>query len=513
VVRMRCREQTFRAIFVIMYAFPRSMRHFSIFSVLLIGCTAFAQVSTALQAQKTVELIAKFGDVDANVRRIAVMDLVKMDAVAVPSLLEALDSAEDKTARYAADALVGIGQNAMPGLIAAFESASKRSQFRIVRIWSRLGPIAKDAAPPLILLYDENAEMRRAAIFALASIGPESSEATRKLLEVQHGSDKDARSTAIFALENAARDARSLIDSVSSLPFDVSNALAAVDYEKLCEEEATSTQYRDDTAELVYSVNRKSIPSDMEGFCHYEVTIQFEGSPKAIFLARLRVPIPDFIYGRMGIAESTLSLESLENGRLLHLYWRTCPMGQGTNTIQTHLLLRREGECWDEIFRDTQDFYGRDGPLVRYTYRYDSDSLVLSIEAEDSSGLNRAYRDPTPRLREDAVTRDDVIFITEWRFRVSKDELEYLGGSRRVDVDQRALHVYSPQLETRTPREFKIESLARFLYPNKIEETIERIRQLNPTLKSSDVCSGVVLIETHVRWRGANEKHYYSMEE
>ncbi len=136
-------------------------------------------------------------DEDFYVRRQAADALVKIGDVAVPALIETLRDEDDDVRRQAAGALGEIGDAAVPALIEALrdESFYVREQAA-----EALGLIGDAAAVPALIeaLRDEDSDVRRQAAEALGEIGDVT--AVPALIETLRDEDSAVRRQAAEAL-------------------------------------------------------------------------------------------------------------------------------------------------------------------------------------------------------------------------------------------------------------------------------------------------------------------------
>ncbi|MFA6244527.1 MAG: hypothetical protein WC655_26530, partial [Candidatus Hydrogenedentales bacterium] len=259
-------------------------------------------------------------------------------------------------------------------------------------------------------------------------------------------------------------------------------------------------------AHLEHRILKKEIASEQEGFRHYEFSLQIEDTTEPIFLARLLEAVHISSGETTGFDESTLDFGWLEEGRFLCVRWETLPLGQGFYTNQTYLLIVKDHGRWKQVFRDTQGYVARRLFYVEYDYTFEPKSQILTIRKDDLSGpVSEGYLEPeTEPVPANVLTKYKVAYTYEWRFKLNGSQLDYLDGESTVDIDE-----YSGG--GNGTNKYDIHEVAKFLALENSDAMVEMLRKLNPALKSSDVCSGLVLFDTEVKWRGADEKHYYSM--
>lgn len=70
---------------------------------------------------------------------------------------------------------------------------------------------------------------------------------------------------------------------------------------------------------------------------------------------------------RLGLDESTVTLTTLQSGRMLAIEWQTLPQGSGINTIESDLVLLRTAAGWKDIYRNSRPSASRSGAESRST--------------------------------------------------------------------------------------------------------------------------------------------------
>jgi hypothetical protein len=263
-----------------------------------------------------------------------------------------------------------------------------------------------------------------------------------------------------------------------------------------------------------WEVLKKEIPSKLPKCEHYELTLHCADSKDNILLARLYWYIDRDKYTQdHGFNRASCTFRWLKLDRLLLVRWTTCPQGQGTNTAQTHLIVARVEDHWVQVYRHTQDEYARDGPMIRCQYTYNPSTDMLTICEEDSTeagkiGYLEWHGDPVP---EGPLNGGEVIYLTEWHLKWDGRRLGFLDGRKSLDLDKREFHVWEPEKETRDSRDYMLTEVAEFLAPKQKEQKVAELRKLNPQLRGEDTCSGVILIDAKLPWRGTDERIYYDM--
>lgn len=257
---------------------------------------------------------------------------------------------------------------------------------------------------------------------------------------------------------------------------------------------------------------KAEIPSTMDDCLHYEFSLKHKETGTTFLLGRLfyKKERNDYIEDS-GLNEESLSFEWLDPDKVLLVSWATCPRGQGTNTMQTHLVLARDGAAWRQAYRHTQEEYSRDYSLIRCNFTYDSATKELGIHEEDASEALRiaGARWRGNELPQGPLNGGEVIYFYDWRFRLKAGKLEYINGTKKMDLDLRDFHVWAPEEETREPQYYDIHEVARFVDSKNQKKVVKRLRRLNSTLKESDECTGVIMVDDKAAWRGTDEGVYY----
>lgn len=112
-----------------------------------------------IKSEKTCELLTEaLLDPDPAVRQCAALGLrLNPHAPAVSRLVSALGDQDRLFASLAADALVAIGEEAVPALIEVVESAQRNAQIEAVRALAKIGD--KRAIPVLFAVLGENSAL------------------------------------------------------------------------------------------------------------------------------------------------------------------------------------------------------------------------------------------------------------------------------------------------------------------------------------------------------------------
>lgn len=128
-------------------------------------------------------LVASLKSEDPNVRLAAVKALETLKAdpkILRPIMLEALDNADEETTVAMLDALVSLGPQIVPQLVAALKH--EKARHYVCYMLGELGPGAAPATEALAgLLADADEKTQSEAAFALAEIGPDAAAAVPAL--------------------------------------------------------------------------------------------------------------------------------------------------------------------------------------------------------------------------------------------------------------------------------------------------------------------------------------------
>jgi HEAT repeat protein len=445
-------------------------------------------------------------------------------APAVPALIACLKANPRSSTSRGIPWTVGkIGKAAVPQLVEAYADPDLDVRRIVIESIGSVGSDAKGAMAVLALaLHDDYRYVGVHAAKALSRMGPESvsvMEGAREWFE------KLGDSRRVKALEDALEDAtygEGNLRAESRSPSEISDGDSRLRGLSLSDLPAPPiVPVAAETMKRVpsgFSLAKKEIPSDWEGFLHYEYSLHAKESGDTIFLGRFREDISSSTYKEdVGFSEGTLNFTWLEQSRFVHVSWGTCPMGQGTNTTQTHLLLAKHEGHWKQVFRDTQDAYARHWTLKYYEFKYDTASAILTVLEDDcSNAIKEEYKEiDENKSDKDAnavLSSHEVTLLTEWRFKLETGRLEYVGGKKYFDLDERDVLAGHTEEDERTIHAYDIHEVAKLLTPESPEATVEMLRELNPGMKSSDMCWGLVLFDANVKWRGADEKHYYMMD-
>jgi hypothetical protein len=165
----------------------------------------FASVDDALGQ---VSVLVKSGDTNIGVQLVKIETWLEMQGPSIEPQLAAKikDTSGDLAIRLTACRVLSkLGPIAVPTLLAAIESEPRQLRLKATECLGRVKPPeAKSVARLLKLIDDKDFEQRKAAIGALANMGPAAKEATPKLISLLNNPDEDEtiRSSAKFALKH-----------------------------------------------------------------------------------------------------------------------------------------------------------------------------------------------------------------------------------------------------------------------------------------------------------------------
>lgn len=180
------------------------IRRLAVDALANVGPSAIPEVAMALQddrpivRQAAAETLGEFGvkalptlvssldHEDAKVRHAAVRSIFQLQPraqAAVPRLVMALDDADSQVRGEAASALARGGPAVVPRLTPVFKSENRETRLLGIAVLQRMRfGIPATATPHLMsMLNDSSADVRLAAIEALAKIGPDAKDATAAL--------------------------------------------------------------------------------------------------------------------------------------------------------------------------------------------------------------------------------------------------------------------------------------------------------------------------------------------
>ena len=135
----------------------------------------------------------------------------------IPVLIEAFN--DSRISHEAAEAIAGLGQQAVPALIEALKSNNIHLQWGAAHALGEMGPVAKEASPALLraLKSTNDNNLRNKFSDALKRIGPADNEELSMLVQDLKSNDRNIRLSAINAL---AIKGKSAIPSLIKLLAD-----------------------------------------------------------------------------------------------------------------------------------------------------------------------------------------------------------------------------------------------------------------------------------------------------
>lgn len=156
----------------------------------------------ALTKEAAEKLIGRLTDTDPFVRAAAAKALAALKVnpeVAFPIYEKALATADEATTRHALDALVGLGAQAVPRLIAALQHKGLRSHAAYVL--GQIGQPAAAAVEPLTALVgDADPRVANEAAMALARLAPASKTSVPALVKALDTPDSPSSHAIVYAL-------------------------------------------------------------------------------------------------------------------------------------------------------------------------------------------------------------------------------------------------------------------------------------------------------------------------
>jgi HEAT repeat protein len=181
--------------------------------------------------QAVDKLTQGLGSNDALIRAAAAKGLQMLQAppeLVAPALIAMANDPDPDVSRNVVDALVSLGDTAVPRAIKALQNPEMRGL--AIRVLSRLGPKAADAVGPLAdAIGGASPEVRTDIHLALAAIGPGAAPATSALAQGLSAADERVRQSSLYALRMIGPDARAAVEPVLQLLAvdDSATALAA----------------------------------------------------------------------------------------------------------------------------------------------------------------------------------------------------------------------------------------------------------------------------------------------
>ena len=183
------------------------------------AAAALARIGAPAVDALTAILRDSIGQVE---RALAAAALGTIGAPAASALLDTLDGGDFHARGWAADALISLGVDALPSLVARlWSSAGCRSRGTIAELIARLGPVAENDV--LELAHAEDPETRRAVVHALTRYPR---KRVRPILETMLGED-DLRADAAAALAALGPDGLPALFGAIADPSEPVRAVAA----------------------------------------------------------------------------------------------------------------------------------------------------------------------------------------------------------------------------------------------------------------------------------------------
>jgi HEAT repeat protein len=156
-----------------------------------------------LLADSVLVLVTALIDKEPRTRDAAtkcLVDLKPRPSLLMPAIGKIINGANSESMNNIVEAIADVGVPAVPILIRALNEESQRP--RVAAILGRLGPDAKDAAPALaaIVEQDKSPAARREALIALGSIGPFANIQAPVVAKVLKDDDTQLRAAACYTL-------------------------------------------------------------------------------------------------------------------------------------------------------------------------------------------------------------------------------------------------------------------------------------------------------------------------
>ena len=159
-------------------------------------------------------------DLHSENEGLALQTAYRLDAKAIPALIDLLAAEDQAVRRNAGYALTALGEAAVPALVAACADAPKRAQ--ATDALGDIGPGARAAIPTLTgLLTDTSAEVRRSATDALGTVGADDPTLAEALAPGLADADEwVSRNAALALLRLGSRAEPAIDDLVAALDSD-----------------------------------------------------------------------------------------------------------------------------------------------------------------------------------------------------------------------------------------------------------------------------------------------------
>jgi HEAT repeat protein len=185
-----------------------------------------------------------------------VLAMVGEDEDLGADLIEFLEDADETTRRAAFEVVAQAGNfpsllEALPMLIAGLESGEEDTCRFAAEALRHLGADAAEAADPLAALLDhDDDEVRRSAARALGAIGPAATGVSEQLIEALNDSDEVVRGEAALAIRNIGSGASEAVPHLVEMLLD----------EEEFKHNGKSIEVRDAAREALSRIGPKAIP-------------------------------------------------------------------------------------------------------------------------------------------------------------------------------------------------------------------------------------------------------------
>lgn len=232
--------------------------------------------------------------------------------------------------------------------------------------------------------------------------------------------------------------------------------------------------------EIEYELVKRETPSKNPEYQHYQYELKFPNQQELIPLGRLCTPAKKEQFdSSLGFDESLFSVKQVGDS-LAEATWPTLLCGQGRNQNWCTLLLSKGPKGWrsifvDAIYESSYHFSAAEGHNITLHFQSHPDgSLTLVRETYRGSG-KRAFGYASAFTHEEwpCVIEDGVVNILPGR------NYGLVGGPDCADFLWKAECDFDLEGETQ-------------------EERVARLRELNPGLRRSNLCSGILLLDDFV---------------
>lgn len=228
---------------------------------------------------------------------------------------------------------------------------------------------------------------------------------------------------------------------------------------------------------IPHEIVKREIESKSPAHGHYQFELAFPGQQEAIPLARLCEKRDDpYAFERAGLDRESVIVKALTD-TLLQVTWQTLSQGQGINSNWCTLLLLKTAQGWRPIFSDA---------ILQAVYRNnieDNSSVSLGFDMRPGAGLFLVRQSSNNYGNHDGPYGCiSVSQRQEWPCTLEEDRLTVNPGREYLRLDE--------------PEGVLIWKLEHFFLRTDTcdYEDVPPLRTLNPALRASNTCSGVLLM-------------------